>query len=146
MRDTMHPSYFGVRFRIPAPVREWPPAFVILSGYATTGEVWPQERNEAADQALGQDLAGKGVWTCRITGFFPETAHAEPGWAAALDFDSGCDWGLRYLQDAIYVVTGDTLWVSHCDERRALVHVGAFRERFEETEGREVEPSKNTGA
>lgn len=133
MRDSMHPSYFGVRFFVPAPVLDWPKCFAILSGYATTGEVWAPERNEAADHALGAELAKGGIWLCRITGFFPETGHAEPGWAAALSLDEGCNWGLRYLQDAIYYVEGDALWVSHCDHRRGLVPVGAFRDRVEES-------------
>lgn len=127
--DSMHPSYFGVQFCIPALVERWPEQFAILSGYATTGEVWTPERNAVADQTLGQELAAQGGWVSRITGFFPETGHAEPGWAAALSLETGCDWGLRYLQDAIYYVEGDTLWVSHCDHRRRLVPVGAFRER-----------------
>jgi len=37
--------------------------------------------------------------------------------------------GRRYRQDAIYYVIGDTLFVSFCDERRALVEVGGFRPR-----------------
>jgi hypothetical protein len=131
MSDSMHPSYFGVRFRVPVPLPEWPREFAILSGYATTGEVWSPERNAAADRALGEELSGTGTWMHRITGFFPETGHAEPGWAAALTLEEGCDWGLRYLQDAIYFVREDALWVSHCDARRALVHVGRFRERVQ---------------
>jgi hypothetical protein len=131
MSDSMHPAYFGVQFRAPAPAREWPERFAILSGYATTGEVWTPERNEAADRALGVELAERGGWVCRITGFFPETGHAEPGWAAELSLEEGCEWGLRYLQDAIYYVEGELLWVSHCDHRRARVPVGAFRERVQ---------------
>jgi hypothetical protein len=131
MSDTLHPSYFGVRFTVSEEPVQWPPAFAILSGYATTGEVWPAERNEAADRALGSDLAAEGRWMTRITGFFPETGHAEPGWAAEMSLEEGCAWGLRYFQDAIYFVEGDALWVSHCDQRRGLVRVGAFRERIQ---------------
>jgi hypothetical protein len=131
MGESMHPSYFGVRFRIPQPVKDWPPCFAILSGYATTGEVWTTERNEGADRALGEALKKRGGWLQRITGFFPDTGHAEPGWAAEMTLEEGCTWGGQYLQDAIYWVDGDFLWVSHCDQRRALVPVGRFRERVE---------------
>jgi hypothetical protein len=125
----MHPSYFHVQFSVPTPVLEWPDRFAILSGYATTGEVWTAERNAAADRALGETIFVMGAWRERITGFFEETGHAEPGWAAELELGAACDLGLKFLQDAIYYVHGDELSVSYCDERRALVPVGRFRER-----------------
>ena len=125
----MHPSYFHVQFSVPTPVRDWPDHFAILSGYATTGEVWTAERNAAADRALGETIFVMGACRERITGFFADTGHAEPGWAAELEFDAACDLGLKFLQDAIYYVQGDELSVSYCDERRALVPVGRFRER-----------------
>jgi hypothetical protein len=126
----MHPAYFQVQFSIPEPLIEWPRQFAILSGYATTGEVWTEERNSAADRALGETIFVIGVWRERITGFFEDTGHSEPGWAAALDLGAACDLGLKFLQDAIYYVQDDALYVSYCDERRALVPVGNFRERI----------------
>ncbi len=81
---------------------------------------------------MSAELQQLGVWTARITGYSPTTGHAEPGWAAVLAFDAACDLGLRYRQDAIYHVAGDTLSVSFCDERRKLVAVGPFRERVRE--------------
>jgi hypothetical protein len=131
----MHPSYFEVQFSVPAPVNDWPEEFAILSGYATTGEVWTEERNSAADRALGETIFVIGVWRDRITGFFEDTGHSEPGWAAALDLDAACDLGLKFLQDAIYYVRGDELSVSYCDDRRALVPVGSFRERVRAESG-----------
>lgn len=125
----MHPSYFQVQFSTPEPVREWPANFAILSGYATTGQVWTAERNAAADRALGETIFVIGVWRERITGFFDQTGHSEPGWAAELELNAACDLGLKFLQDAIYYVQGDSLSVSYCDERRDLVPVGNFRER-----------------
>jgi hypothetical protein len=126
----MHPAYFQVQFSTPEPLIEWPRQFAILSGYATTGEVWTEERNSAADRALGETIFVIGVWRERITGFFEDTGHSEPGWAAALDLGAACDLGLKFLQDAIYYVQDDALYVSYCDERRALVPVGNFRERI----------------
>jgi len=134
----MHPAYFETCFRIDlldefAPrcgPGEWPRQFVIVTAYATTGEVWDAKQNEEADRRLREMLEKQAVWMRRITGYSPATGHAEPGWAAALDWQTGCDLGEVFAQDAIYCVVDDTLYVTHCDRRRALVPIGAFRMRL----------------
>jgi hypothetical protein len=127
----MHPAYFETRFRTPVPVDDWPPSFVIVSAHATTGESWSDEENARADARLEAEVATAG-WHQRITGYSPATGHAEPGWAVVLPFDEACDLGLRFRQDAIYLVRSGELLVSHCDERRALVRVGGFDERLDD--------------
>lgn len=128
----MNPVYFETHFRTPAPAPDWPPEFVIVTAHATTGERWTTAENEAADRKLTEELRQLGAWSARITGYSPRTGHAEPGWAVTLSVDAACDLGLRYRQDAIYHVAGDTLSVSLCDGRRKLVAVGSFRERVRE--------------
>ena len=135
----MHPAYFDVRFRTPEPEAPWPEAFVILTAYATTGEAWTEEQNRDADRRLEEALRSRAphgstsAWDDlrRVTGFSPDTGHAEPGWAVALPFHEACDLGEDFRQDALYVVKGDVLFVSYCDERRGLVRVGFFRDRLE---------------
>ena len=126
----MHPAYFETHFRTHGHDAEWPPEFVIISAYATTGEQWPVERNVAADQELEAQLRKQSTWLRRVTGYSPITGHAEPSWAAVLPFDVACDLGARFHQDAIYHVADDVLSVSYCDGRRQLVRVGRFRERL----------------
>ena len=127
----MESAYFHVRFRTPEPDGWWPEAFAIVTAYHTTGQTWPATRNREADAALREVLRDEGCWTRRLTGYHPVTGHAEPGWAAALPFPEACDLGARFLQDAIYWVEGDVFAVSHCDDRRAAVPVGSFRERLD---------------
>lgn len=130
----MHPEYFQVRFRTPRHAEPWPRRFVILTAYATTGTSWTDEENLDADRRLEEALRsrlGEEGEIRRITGFSPATGHAEPGWASPLPFEEACDLGVRFLQDALYVVRDDRLFVSYCDERRALVPVGSFVERLE---------------
>ena len=137
-RTGMHPAYFETCFRIDlsgeiGPLGgavEWPRQFVIVTAYATTGEVWDAKRNVEADQRLRESLEKQSVWMRRITGYSPTTGHAEPGWAVALDWQTGCALGQAFAQDAIYCVVDDTLYVTHCDQRRDLVSVGAFRLRL----------------
>ena len=116
------PAYFQTRFRVPAPRTDCPEAFVILTGYATTGQQWPEAQNLAADEALRQALAQLGIWHCRITGYSPHTMHAEPGWATALAPTAACALGVLFQQDALYEIHADQLWVVRCATgQRALV-------------------------
>jgi len=121
--------YFDVRFRAEGPVAQWPAEFVIVTGYATTGEVWPEERNAAADVRLREELVGMGRWHVRLTGYAPGTGHAEPGWAVMLSAAEGEALGRRYAQDAIYVVRGDELSVRYCEDGREE-RVGSWRGRI----------------
>lgn len=124
-------SYLETHFRPERSCSNWPENFAIITAYATTGEKWTAEENEAADRALADDLARSGKWHERITGYSPTTGHAEPGWAVEMAFSDACDLGLRYLQDAIYFVSGDELWVSLCAEPRERALLGGFRERIQ---------------
>jgi hypothetical protein len=129
----MHPSYFETRFRVGALPDTWPEAFAIVTAYATTGERWSDAANASANRHLVDRVVRSGLWHWPITGYSPTTGHAEPGWGIELDWESACGWGGDFLQDAIYFVAGDELFVSHCDTSRGLISVGPFRERLDLT-------------
>ncbi len=128
----MHPAYFETHFTAADGPLDWPEQFAVITAYATTGEVWTDQQNEAADQALEAELRATGRWMRRITGYSPPpaTPHREPGWAVAMDWQEACDLGARFLQDAIYVVHGDALAVTLCDHHRELLPVGTFQQRL----------------
>ncbi len=127
----MHPAYFETRFRTTTSSSDWPPSFVIISACATTGETWPRQANEEADNRLAAELNARGVWTTRVTGYSPLTGHAEPGWAVEVDLQDARDIGRRFLQDAIYIVETDVLWVVSCAGDDPPVEVGTFSSRLE---------------
>jgi hypothetical protein len=129
LRPIMHPAYFETHFIAADGPHDWPEQFAIITAYATTGDVWTDQQNEAADQALEGELRNTGRWVQRLTGYSPTSGHAEPGWAVKMPWDEACDVGLRFKQDAIYTVNGDELSVTLCDHRRGLVPVGGFRAR-----------------
>lgn len=126
----MPAAYAEVRFAVAETCVRWPPAFAIITAWATTGERWSDERNRAADAALRSELVGGRLDVYRITGYSPVTGHAEPGWTVPLGFSAACDLGQRYLQDALYYVEGDALSVSYCDARRQRLALGSFRSRL----------------
>lgn len=128
----MHPAYFNTRFHLAeeeAP--DWPGEFVILSAYATTGERWSPDENDAASEALHEALLGRDVWIAYLTGYAPDSGHAEPSYATDLTLDDARALGRRFRQDAIFHVRGDDLFVTRCLEDPELVAVGSFRERVD---------------
>jgi hypothetical protein len=127
--DAMNPVYFETHFERFEGWDDWPIEFAIITAYATTGENWPDTKNQAADQQLEVDLHKQGGWVRRLIGYSPTSGHREPGWIVELGLNAACDIGLKYNQDAIYYVSGDTLSVCFCDSRRALVKIGSFRPR-----------------
>lgn len=130
MPHYFHPAYLETRFRQEKTILDWPEEFAIITAFATTGETWTVEQNESADLALEGELQASGQWHLRLTGYSPTTGHAEPGWAVEMPLSDACDLGLRYLQDAIYFVSGDELRVILCDEPREHLLIGSFRERL----------------
>ena len=125
----MPPAYFDTRFKLGLPLAELPDSFAIITAYATTGEVWAAEDNNAANEALRAELERGGQFIGAITGYSPITQHAEPGYAAALEFEEACKIGARFKQDAIYFVSSGTLFVSHCNHRRNLKPITQFSKR-----------------
>lgn len=125
----MNPVYLETHFECLDELDDWPVEFAIITAYATTGESWPDAKNQVVNEQLEADLRKQGRWVRKLTGYSPISGHREPGWAVELGMKAACDIGLQYNQDAIYYVSGDTLNVSFCDSRRALLEIGSFRQR-----------------
>lgn len=128
-----HPSYIETQFRQEQSISDWPEEFAIITAFATTGETWTVEKNKTADQALEGELQANCRWHKRVTGYSPTTGHAEPGWAVEMALAEACDLGLRYLQDAIYFVSGDELAVILCAQPSERLLIGSFRERLQKS-------------
>ena len=122
--DSINPLYLSTFLDLGTDWSEQPEEFAIISGYATTGEKWSEERNRQADDRLLQRLVEMGNWLRRVTGYAPDTDHNEPCWAVAVSFDEACDIGKEFLQDAIYYVERNNLFVSYCDSRRVKNLIG----------------------
>jgi hypothetical protein len=116
----MNPIYLNTYFSHDKNIDNWPVEF---------GENWTDAENTLADNKLKSYLKSRSNWIKRLTGYSPETGHAEAGWAADISWEDACDIGLEFKQDAIYFVSDNTLTVSYCDERRQQVHVDEFLKR-----------------
>ena len=98
----MCPAYFVTEFDVRESAADWPREFVIISAFATTGETWTDEQNQACDKELEKALQERHVWMRRVTGRSPSGDYAEPSWAAELPFAEACDLGSKFKQTAIY--------------------------------------------
>ncbi len=127
----MHPAYFEVRFRCNELCEAWPSEFIIVTAFATTGENWSHERNQSANDTLESRLQELGVWHHPITGYSPQTSHAEPGFAVALGLSAGLAIGREFHQDAIYHVGGDALRVVTCQIPECSEYVASFQSRLD---------------
>lgn len=128
----MEAIYRQTRFRMEQPWTPRPASFAIITAYATTGEVWPDERNQAQDRALERSLRQLGPIPHRITGYSPATGHAEPGWGVGLPLTAAQHVGREFHQHAIYYVDErDELWIVYCDTDTAAVPIGPATPRFD---------------
>lgn len=125
----MHAEYFETHFLAAGSPTSWPEQFAIITGYATTGECWPDDVNRGADQRLQQALLVRGCWMRRLTGYSPRTGHREPGWACQLSADEALRLGREFRQHAIYFVVDDWLFVRACEAGEEPVSVGRFSVR-----------------
>jgi hypothetical protein len=128
--QTLSPLYVATRFRITSQPARWPREFVIITAYAPTGQEWSDAVNAEADRRLTADLASRDLWRVRITGYSPDTDHAEPGWAVEMPIEEGRKIGRRFRQDAIFVVRADALGYVSCKGHGKVTWFGAFRERL----------------
>lgn len=127
----MIPEYFETRFRTQKTFETWPDSFVIITAYATTGEVWSDEENRSADLALKSTLSELNRGIRRITGYSPRTNHSEPGWAVEVEIGLAKKIGRNFLQDAIYYVKSDKLWVVGCNPTDRPILVDDFSARLD---------------
>lgn len=127
----MPPFYYQTRFKPDDLPTSLPGTFAIITAFATTGEIWTDSENAAANAALRAELEMSDRLLGSLTGYSPDTGHAEPGFAASLPFAEACDLGLKFKQDAIYYVDSGILHVSYCDQRRRSDPVAAFLDRLD---------------
>jgi hypothetical protein len=109
---------------------DWPASFVIVNAWATTGETWTAERNQAADEALRQALERVGLRHHRVTGASADLAHQEPSWAVDMSKESADELADHFLQVAFFAVEQGTLFVVPTGALEAAVPLGPWSDRL----------------
>jgi hypothetical protein len=127
----MNPIYAKTRFRGGISQADRPDTFAILTAYATTGEIWSEERNLDASEKLQRELESIRCWMIDATGYSPLDGHAEPGWAADIPLDTALRLGRAFLQDAIFWVADGELFVVGCAAGSQPWRLGLFDARLD---------------
>ncbi|MDZ7669841.1 MAG: DUF3293 domain-containing protein [Gammaproteobacteria bacterium] len=127
----MHETYRDTRFRQDAPPDYWPAQFVIITAYPPVGETWSQARIDAAEVHLTASLTDMDRWMHRLMAYSTATGATEPGWAVEISTTKGAAIARRFLQDAIFMVEDDMLWVVDCDDDAVKTCIGRFSERLD---------------
>lgn len=127
----MHEFYRDTRFRQDVPPDNWPSRFVIITAYPPIGESWSQARIDAAEAHLTASLTDLNCWMHRLMAYSTATGATEPGWAVEMSSTKGAAVGRRFLQDAIFMVEDDLLWVVDCDDDAVKTCIGRFSERLD---------------
>jgi hypothetical protein len=109
---------------------DWPASFVIVNAWATTGETWSAERNQAADEALRQALERVGLRHHRVIGASADLAHQEPSWAVDMSKESADELADHFLQVAFFAVEQGTLFVVPTGALEAAVPLGPWSDRL----------------
>ena len=124
--------YLTTDFEIPAKLSKYPSRFMILTAWNPMNQELSKDENIARNTKLESDLKHNFSCVHLINGTDRHTKHKEDGYMADCDdINLACDYGLKYQQDAIFYVVGDTLYVIQCAlDKRELVEVGSFRERI----------------
>lgn len=132
MELTFLPAYFSTRFWVEEPAQSLTEFGVILSGFATTGQVWDAPRNRQSDLALESLLRSHSQCILvRLIGYSPSLDHAEPSWLVDLNCQEGCRIGVEFQQDALYSVEAGELFVVDCQDPAKRAYVGRFSDRLD---------------
>jgi hypothetical protein len=134
-----HKAYFETCF-VGEPIpSDFPASFAIISACAPTGERWPEDRNQVADQLLRMRVRR---WRLhRITGRSPDGRHVEPGWAVPCSKRTALSIAREFQQDAFYWVEADVFEIVDSSQGRAPCTVGRFKEKFAAQVGYSVAPT-----
>jgi hypothetical protein len=133
-----HRAYFETCF-VGEPIpSDFPASFAIISACSPTGERWPEDRNQVADQLLKMRVRR---WRShRITGRSPDGHHVEPGWAVPCSKLTAISIAREFQQDAFYWVEADFFEIVDSSQGRASCTVGSFKEKFATQIGYSVAP------
>lgn len=126
----MHAAYFETVFRASPTPAQWPDQFAVITAFSTTGEVWSDAENLAADSRLEREIIRRNIWMHRLTGSSPDGAHSEPGWAVALPLVEAQALGTTFKQDAVYWIDRDELFVLSCKAGSTPMLIGSFASRL----------------
>ena len=126
MNPTLKAAYHTVRFSSASWLQNPPSTFVIVTAFNPKGRNAPLSRNQHADQTLLGYLKHHKLSHTRITGMSPDQKHQEPGWGIEVDEEEGLKIGVRFQQEAIFVVINHQVSLVSCSNPQERSTLGEW--------------------
>ena len=126
MNPTLKAAYHTVRFQSTSWRKNPPSTFVIITAFNPKGRNAPLSRNQHADRTLEGYLKQNNLNYARIIGMSPDQRHQEPGWGIEISELEGLKIGLRFQQEAIFVVINQQISLVSCSDPRERADLGSW--------------------
>ena len=126
MNPTLKAAYQTVRFQSILWRQNPPTTFVIVTAFNPKGRNAPLSRNQHADRTLEGYLKHNHLPYTRITGMSPDQRHQEPGWGIEVSEKEGIKIGVRFQQEAIYVITDQNVILVSCHDPQERSDLGSW--------------------
>ena len=110
----LNPSYLKARFRADLPLKGIAQSFCIVTAYCPFDEQVTDEENKTFNQALKTELENAGLVHFPVTGYSPDSDHAEPGYGIICDRSIAIKLGQQFRQNAIFSVYENTVYLINC--------------------------------
>ncbi len=106
------PAYFDTVFLVPAPPREWPHTFAVVTAHNPDGEIAPHAANNEYGRALNEYLRGRGIESFAVVGASPDLTHHEAGRGfAAATLAEAAEVSARFRQEAFFWVEDGVVFI-----------------------------------
>lgn len=124
----MNPAYRHARFRAGLPYGGLPESFAVITACNPNGETISDEANAERTRQFETQLCKLGLIHFPVTGYDPQSDHAEPGFGVLCDEATAYGIGNGYLQEAVFQVRRNQVTLISCDQERGQVPLGKWTE------------------
>ena len=110
----LNPAYSQARFRADLAPQGITQSFCIVTAYCPFDEQVTDEENKTFNQTLKTELENAGLVHVPVTGYSPDSDHAEPGYGIICDRSIAIKLGQQFRQNAIFSVYENTVYLINC--------------------------------
>lgn len=122
----MNPAYCHARFRAELPHGGLPESFAVITACNPEGKTISDEANAERIRQFETQLCKLGLIHFPVTGYDPQSDHAEPGFGVLCDEATAHGIGNGYLQEAVFQVRRNQVTLISCRQECEQVPLGKW--------------------
>lgn len=108
-------AFMKARFRGEEPEGGWPKQFGVVTACNPDGVTIPETSNAELTRRFEESLLGEGMVIFPMTGYDPDSDHAEPGYGVVCGKDEMLRLGREREQVAVFRVKDGQVWLLSCE-------------------------------